>query len=274
MRGVIAVPCLVRLGVGEKVRAVVVPEPVRVFGAEHRGRPWRRHHHKTRFAAVRTAFRLVQVAQRGVGDLGLEAEVESGGAQSSSPGAAAVEQHRVGLGQRRRSHLHCPSFELERFSTPRDPKNADQSFDIGASTAPRPTELCVLVGQVPEPERVRHPTPAEVVEDGDVLGQSQRVVQIRDKRRHCDRDPRRSRGERRRHQHRTREVAVGRTVVLRQHQGVLAVGVEVLRLLHRPREQFAAGGGGGAWSSEVESSREECHRTTLSPLPASPSCAS
>ena len=246
-----AVPLLVGHGVGEQVLAVVGPEGVGVLGAEDVRRPGRGQHREARLAPGLAAGGVVGLLERGVAVLGLEVQAEPGGALGGRDRAAAVEEERVRLRVRRRRHPHAAPLVLELLAGPGLQQHPDPRLEVAPARRHGSPEQRVLLGPVAQADRVADPTGAEVVEDREVLGQAQRLVEVDQQRADRDRDPRGHRRHRRRDRHRRGQVAVVGGVVLGEHQRVEAGLVDVRRLLERAGVERLPLGGVGAGRPEV-----------------------
>ena len=119
------------------------------------------------------------------------------------------------LGRRRRD-VHRAPVVLERLARPRRLERADRLAHARRPLRHRDVEHGELVAHVPARDDQVEATFAQEIDDGDVLGEAERVVERHDQRHDVDPDGGGARRDRRRHRQRAREVAVVGAVVLRQ----------------------------------------------------------
>ena len=138
----------------------------------------------------------------------------------------AAEQDRRSAGSRRlRGHLHAvvrkgSTLEREPAAGPRSPQDLDGLLGPGAAFGLRRAEHPELLLAPPVAETEEQPAARQEVDDGRVLGESQRVVERREHDAGPELDPLGHRGERREQREHRRQITVRRTVVLAHPRGV------------------------------------------------------
>ena len=70
-----------------------------------------------------------------------------------------------------------PAAVLDRVAPPGREQRLDDEVGARAAIGPAPVKRVILLRSVPLPEHEAEPAPAREVEDRDVLGQSDRIVQ-------------------------------------------------------------------------------------------------
>ncbi len=158
---------------------------------------------------------------------------------------------------RPRRQVHRPAAVLEGFAGEGGAHGRHHLGDPRPPLARRHAiELELLAHVAPGHDQV-HPPPRQVVEDEQVLGQADGVVERRDQRGHAEADV----GGARRHGgddgERAGQIAVGGAVVLRNGDADAAEPVGPLGHLERGRIAVGQGGAGEVRVAEVEPHREQ-----------------
>ena len=127
--------------------------------------------------------------------------------------------------QRARRDVHLTAAKREALAAPGPLHRFDAFLDQAPAILQRDAEHAKLRGEVAAGHGHLGAAAADEIEDREVLGDADRVVQGQDQRLHADAHALRARGRGGRQHERRRQVAVVVAVVLGQHQGAEAVAV-------------------------------------------------